>query len=388
MLSKKIQTVAPSLTLQITAKAKALKASGIDVISFGAGEPDFDTPDNIKQKAIEAIQNGFTKYTPASGIPALKKAIVEKFKKENALTYGEKNIVISCGAKHSLFNVFQVLLNDGDEVLIPSPYWLSYPEMVKLAGGVPVVVSTDKKTSYKATVEMLSSCVTDKTKALILTSPSNPTGVVYQKEELEEIARFACERSIYVISDEIYENIMYDGRKHISIASLGSDIKERTIVVNGMSKSYAMTGWRIGYIAAPEDITKAIGTLQSHSTSNPTSFAQIGALEALEGGLSEVLKMRKVFEKRRDLMMEEISKIDKISAVIPQGAFYVFCDISKTGLSSLDFATRLLEEANVAVIPSEPFGIGQHIRLSFAISDEAIKTGLGRIRDWTQKLRV
>ncbi|MBU1863940.1 MAG: pyridoxal phosphate-dependent aminotransferase [Candidatus Omnitrophica bacterium] len=385
-LSNRIVTVSPSLTLQITAKAKELKAQGRDVISFGAGEPDFDTPSHIKEKAIEAINNGFTKYTPASGMPSLKKVIVEKFSRDNALNFQENQIIISCGAKHSLFNIFQVLLNEGDEVIIPAPYWLSYPEMVKLAGGVPVFIETTQPNNFKIDAVALQKALTKKTRVLILNSPSNPTGAVYTKAELQAIADCAVKHSLYVVSDEIYEKLLYDGLKHVSIASLGEKIKDYTITVNGVSKSFAMTGWRIGYIAAPAEIAKAIGTLQSHSTSNPTSFAQVGALEALHAGEAACKKMVTVFSKRRDLIIKELSAIEEIIPFKPSGAFYAFCDISRTGLTAMDFATRILDEANVAVIPGEPFGSPHHIRLSFAISDEAICKGVKRIGEWVHTL--
>lgn len=385
-LSKKIQTVAPSLTLQIDAKAKALKAEGVDVVSFGAGEPDFDTPQCIKDRAIKALQDGFTKYTPAAGTPDLKKAITVKLKKENGLSYDAAQIVVSCGAKHSLYNVFQAILNPGDEVIIPAPYWLSYPEMVKLADGVPVVLDTTQENGYKMTPAQLKAAITKKTKALIINSPSNPTGAIYNREELQAIADVIGEQEIAVISDEIYEYLIYDGNKHVSIASLNETIKERTVVVNGMSKGYAMTGWRIGYIAAPLDIAKACANLQSHSTSNPTSFAQVGALAALECAESSVKTMVESFEKRRNLIMNELANISKIKSFRAEGAFYIFCDISKTGLKASTFAERILDEANVAVIPGESFGTDKHIRLSFAISEANIVKGVRRIKEWVEAL--
>jgi aspartate aminotransferase len=385
-LSKKIQTVAPSLTLQIDAKAKALKAEGVDVVSFGAGEPDFDTPQCIKDRAIKALQDGFTKYTPAAGTPDLKKAITVKLKKENGLSYDAAQIVVSCGAKHSLYNVFQAILNPGDEVIIPAPYWLSYPEMVKLADGVPVVLDTTQENGYKMTPAQLKAAITKKTKALIINSPSNPTGAIYNREELQAIADVIGEQEIAVISDEIYEYLIYDGNKHVSIASLNETIKARTVVVNGMSKGYAMTGWRIGYIAAPLDIAKACANLQSHSTSNPTSFAQVGALAALECAESSVKTMVESFEKRRNLIMNELANISKIKSFRAEGAFYIFCDISKTGLKASTFAERILDEANVAVIPGESFGTDKHIRLSFAISEANIVKGVRRIKEWVEAL--
>jgi aspartate aminotransferase len=386
VLSKKIATVSPSLTLQITAKAKQMKAQGIDVISFGAGEPDFDTPECIKERTIKAIQDGFTKYTPVAGIPQLKAAIVKKLKEENGLEYTDANIVVSCGAKHSLYSVFQVILNDGDEVIIPAPYWLSYPEMVKLAGGVPVFIDTDQASGYKMTPEQLAAAITKKTRAVIINSPSNPTGGVYDEKELQALADVIVQNDCIAISDEIYEYMIYDGKKHYSIASFNPDIKARTVVVNGMSKGYAMTGWRIGYIAAPIEVAKAVGTLQSHSTSNPTSFAQVGALAALECAADDVTTMVAAFAKRRDLIMEELAKVPKLKAFRSEGAFYVFCDIAATGLSAADFAARILEEAQVAVIPGESFGTSKHIRLSFAIGEETIKKGVSRIKEWIEGL--
>ena len=385
-LSKKIQTVTPSLTLQITAKAKKLKAEGRDVISFGAGEPDFDTPACIKEKAIQALNDGMTKYTPATGLPQLKKRIAEKLSSQNGLSYDDSQIVVSCGAKHSLFNIFQVLLNEGDEVIIPAPYWLSYPEMVKLAGGVPGTVDTTQDNAYKMTADQLKDSITERTRVVIINSPSNPTGSIYSADDLAALAKVVVENDILVVSDEIYEYLIYDGKKHVSIAQGGDDIKERTIIVNGMSKGYAMTGWRIGYIAAPQDIAKAVGTLQSHSTSNPTSFAQVGALGALDCASADVSEMVKTFEKRRDLIMTELEKVSQLRVYRSQGAFYVFCDVSATGLSAMDFATRLLDEANVAVIPGKPFGCPNHIRLSFAISDDAIVKGVKRIKEWIESL--
>jgi len=381
-LSDRIMTVAPSLTLQITAKAKAMKARGVNIISFGAGEPDFDTPEFIKDKTIESLQNGFTKYTPAAGIPELRKAIADKFSCENNIPYTEKNVVVCCGAKHALYNVFQVLLNPGDEVLIPAPYWLSYPEMVRLAEGNPVIVETAQSGGFKVTPSLLDAARTERTRALILNSPSNPTGAVYSRAELEAIAAWAVKRAIAVISDEIYEHLLYEGAEHVSIAALDDAVRDLVITVNGVSKSYAMTGWRIGYVAAPEAVAKAIGTLQSHSTSNPTSFAQIGAVHALREGGNDVKRMIAVFRKRRELILKELAAIPGLKPYKPAGAFYVFCDCSALGMTAMTLTNHLLDEANVAVIPGEPFGSQNHIRLSFAISDAAISEGIRRIGTW------
>lgn len=327
-LSNKVMDITPSSTLAITAKAKQMKAEGIDVVGFGAGEPDFDTPDHIKKAAIEAIEDGFTKYTPAAGTLELKKAICDKFKTENGLEYKLNQIVISNGAKHSLTNTFMAILNPGDEVIIPAPFWLSYPQMVKLSDGVPVIAYTKKENNFKITIEELDEVITGRTKALIINSPSNPTGVVYSEEELRAIADFAVKHDLYVVSDEIYEKLIYDGTKHISIASFNEEIYKRTIVINGVSKSYSMTGWRIGYLAAPEDVAKAISNMQSHATSNPNSIAQKATLAALTGSQACVEEMRKEFEIRRNYMVERLSQISFFSIIEPKGAFYVVIDLS------------------------------------------------------------
>ena len=327
-LSKKAQAVKPSSTLAITAKAKELKAQGIDVVGFGAGEPDFNTPDNICNAAIEAIKSGFTKYTPASGTVELKEAISKKFKEFNGLDYKPNQIVISNGGKHSLTNVFTCILNPGDEVIIPAPYWLSYPEMVKLADGVPVTILAKKENQYKVTVEELESVFTDKTKAIVLNTPSNPTGMLYTKEELEKIAAFAVEKDIYVVSDEMYENLVYGEQKHISIAGLNDEIYKRTITVSGLAKSYSMTGWRIGYTGSSEEIAKLMGSVQSHATSNPNSIAQKAAVEALNGPQDAVVAMRKEFDERRKYMFERITNMPLVSVIEPKGAFYCFIDVA------------------------------------------------------------
>lgn len=386
-IAKRIQEVKESPTLAITAKAKEMKQRGEDVISFGAGEPDFDTPSHIKSAAIKAIENGFTKYTASSGIPELKKAICEKFLQQNMLEYKPEQIIVSCGAKHSLYNILQVICEEGDEVIIPSPYWVSYPEMVRLAGGVPIILKTRQSDEFKLRQEDLKKAINKRTVAFILNSPSNPTGSVYSKAELESIAEVLIDRKIVVISDEIYEKLIYDDERHFSFASLGKDAYDLTFVVNGVSKSYAMTGWRIGYLAAPnKELSLNMGRLQDHSTSNPTSIAQKAALEALKGDQTCVDRMVEEFKKRRDFMVNEINEMKDINCVNPKGAFYVFCDISKTSIDSFEFARKLLDEAKVAVIPGEPFGWNTHIRLSFATGIEDIKKGLQRIADWLKAL--
>ncbi len=384
-LADRVSGIAESVTLGITSRAKKMVKEGIDVVSFAAGEPDFDTPIHIKDAAIKAINDGFTKYTPASGMPGLKDAITAKFKKDNGLTYASEQIVVSNGAKHSLYNIFQALCQKGDEVIIPAPYWLSYPAMVNLAEAKSVFVNTKQNNNFKVTGKELESKITNKTKCFVLNSPSNPTGSVYGPEELKVIAALAVKHDFFVISDEIYEKLIYGNMKHISIASLGKDIYDHTVTVNGVSKSYSMTGWRIGYAAGPLEVMKAISNLQSHAASNPSSISQKAALAALTEGQGCVGEMRAELEKRRDLMVSRISGMKKISCVKPEGAFYVFCDISKLGLDSTVLANRLLDEAKVAVIPGGPFGADSFIRFSFATSAEAIKKGMDRIEEWINK---
>ncbi len=382
-LSSRVKNISPSLTLAITAKAKKMKAQGIDVIGFGSGEPDFDTPSYIKDSGIKAIQQGFTKYTPASGTDELKKAICEKFKSDNKLEYTPSQIVISCGAKHSIYNIIQVVCDKGDEVIISSPFWLSYPEMVKMAEAKPVFIETDEKDSFKMSPVKFKKAITKKTKVLIINSPSNPTGCVYNAEELREIGSLAAKNNILVISDEIYEKIIFDGKSHVSIAGLDREFFKNTIVVNGVSKAFAMTGWRIGYIASPDDkIASAIKNLQSHSTSNPTSISQAAALEAIKGKGRGIDEMVKEFERRRDYIAERVNNIEGLSCIKPEGAFYVFCRIDRAGLASMELSERLLDEAKVAVVPGKAFGSDRHIRLSFATSMESIKEGADRIASW------
>ena len=394
-LSRKAQAVKPSSTLAITAKAKALKAQGIDVVGFGAGEPDFNTPDNINQAAIKAINDGFTKYTPASGIDELKEAICKKFERFNKLKYEKNQIVISNGGKHSLTNIFTAILNPEDEVIIPAPFWLSYPEIVKLAGGVPVVVNTTKEQSYKITAEQVEAACTDKTKALVLNTPNNPTGMLYTEEELRAIADVVVKKDIYVVADEMYENLVYDGQKHVSIASFNDEIYKRTITCSGVAKSYAMTGWRIGYTGSSAEIAKLMGSVQSHQTSNPNSIAQKATVEALNGPQDTVEAMNKEFDKRRQYMYKRVTEMPLVSCVEPKGAFYVFVDISEALEKSYKgekietaskFASILIEDYNVAVVPCADFGFPDHMRLSYAISIEQIEKGLDRIETFLKTL--
>lgn len=387
-LSEKAKRVKPSSTLAITAKANELKAKGLDVVGFGAGEPDFMTPENIKNAGHSAIDNNQTKYTAAAGMPALRQAVCDKFKRFNNLIYEPAQVVISNGGKHTLMNAFQAILNPGDEVIIPAPYWLSYPEMVKLADGVPVFVKCGVEQDYKITAKQLADACTDKTKAFVLTSPSNPTGMLYSKAELEELAKVIVEKDIFVISDEIYENLVYDNNECVSIASLGEDIYKHTITCCGVAKGYAMTGWRIGYCGAPLDVAKLMSSIQSHQTSNPNTIAQVAAVEALNGPQDSIEAMRLEFDKRRIAMYERLSSMPYIKTVKPQGAFYSFVDISgvlgKTHKDVLinnvsELAKILIEEYLVAVIPCTDFGFEDHIRLSYAISLEQINKGLDRI---------
>jgi len=385
-LAGRLKKINPSSTLAITSKAKKLKSEGRDCLNFAAGEPDFDTPDFIKEAAIQAVNSGFTKYTPTTGTPELKKLICEKFKKDNSLEYLPEQIIVSNGAKHSIFNALMVLLNRSDEVLIPLPYWVSYPEMVNLCEATPRFIKTTAGNNFKISVADLSKHITQKTKVLILNSPSNPTGCVYGRRELEGIARLCVERNIFVISDEIYEKIIFDGQKHESIAGFNKDIYNLTITVNGLSKSHSMTGWRIGYLGAPSDIAGAISNLQDHSTSNPNSIAQKAAVAALSAPEDFTRKLCQEFEKRRDYLASRLKEIDKLSFTLPQGAFYMFCNISKTKLDSMTFAERLLDEEYISVIPGGSFGMDNYIRISFATSIEDLAKGMDRLKKWVLKL--
>jgi aspartate aminotransferase len=395
-LSKKAGNINPSITLAITAKANELKSQGVDVVSFGAGEPDFNTPENIIQAAIKAMHDGKTKYTPAGGLVELKKTVCNKFKNDNNLEYKPSQITISTGAKQCLANVFMAILNPEDEVLIPVPYWVSYPELVKLADGVPVFVETSKENNYKYTISDLEKAVTDKTKAILINSPNNPTGTIYHEEELLEIANFAKKHDLLIISDEIYEKLIYDGEKHISIASLNEDAYERTIVINGVSKTYAMTGWRLGYAAASEKITKLMTSLQSHMTSNANTIAQYATIEALNGPVEDLNNMIKEFENRRNFMIYKLEKLNEISIIKPSGAFYIMVNISaylnttfkeQVINNSVDFAKVLLEEEKVAVIPGAGFGLDNYIRLSYATSMDIIENGIDRISTFLSKIK-
>ncbi|OGS21084.1 MAG: aspartate aminotransferase [Elusimicrobia bacterium RIFOXYA2_FULL_39_19] len=394
VLSKRVQVINPSPTLSITAKANKMKAEGINVVSFGAGEPDYDTPVNIKNAAKTALDKGLTKYTPTSGIIELKKAICSKLKTDNNLDYAPEQILVSCGAKHSIFNVVLALCGEGDEVLIPSPYWVSYPEMVNFAGAKPVYLQTSEKTGFKITAEQLKKAVTKNSKLFILNSPSNPTGMLYSQAELKEIAKVLTDNNIYCISDEIYEKLAYTGQQPVSIAAFDDKIKNLTITVNGVSKPYAMTGWRIGYAAGPKEIIQAMSNLQDHSTSNPTSIAQYATIEALNGPQDELNKMVIEFKQRREIMVEKVNAVSSLSALMPEGAFYCWVNISKLiGRSyngkkiegSMGLTELLLTEAKVAVVPGCVFGDDNYIRLSYATSRAHITEGLDRIKDFTEK---
>ena len=385
----------PSETLAISAKAKALRAQGRDVIDFSVGEPDFNTPDNVIQAAEHAMAEGFTKYTQASGLPALRQAIADKLQRENCLHYEPDQIIVSCGAKHALYNLAMVLVDPGDEVIIPGPYWVTYPAQVEMAGGTPVIIPTTAAEGFKITGEVLRRYLTPATKGIILNSPCNPTGAVYTPEELQDLADVLCNTNLYVITDEIYEHMVYDGLRQVSIATLSPELKGRCIVVNGLSKSYSMTGWRLGFCAGPADVIAACGHLQSQSTSNPTAFAQIAAIEALTGPQDSVHAMAAAFVERRDFVVARLNAIDGISCPMPQGAFYTFPKINalfgrrangRTLSNSADVIDYLLDTAGVAAVPGEAFGADDHMRLSYAASMEALRTGLDRLDQAVQQL--
>ncbi|MEI6127955.1 MAG: pyridoxal phosphate-dependent aminotransferase [Pseudomonadota bacterium] len=395
-LAKRMANIKPSPTLAVDAKAKAMKAQGIDVIGFGVGEPDFDTPEHIKEAAVRALKAGFTKYTPAGGTDELKLAVCEKFKKDNSLEYTPAEVLISCGAKHSLYNIFQALLDEGDEVIIPAPYWVSYPDMVYLAGGTPVIISATEENGFKITAEQLAAAMTKKTKMLILNSPSNPTGASYEKQDLEKLAGILRGTGILIISDEIYEMIVYDNFKFYSIVTVAPELKNQTIVVNGVSKTYSMTGWRIGYAAGPADIIKAMTNIQSQSTSNPTSISQKAAFEALKGPQDFIAQMVSEFDRRRKYMVERLNKISGFSCITPNGAFYAFPHVAGVYgrradgheiTDSNSFADYLLESARVAVVAGGAFGADNNIRLSYATSLENIEKGLDRIQTAVEALK-
>jgi len=395
ILSSRAKNLKPSPTLAINAKAKSMQAQGIHVISFGAGEPDFDTPENIKQAAKKALDEGFTKYTAVGGIDELKDAIIKKFQRDSGLSYKRSEIIVSCGGKHSFYNLAQAIFDQGDEVIIPAPYWVSYPPMVSLAGGTPVIVETTEKNAFKITPEDLKKAITPKTKALIVNSPSNPTGSAYTKKDLEKIAEIAIPKDFFVISDEIYEKIVYDGFDFISIASLSEEMKKKTIIVHGVAKTYAMTGWRIGYTAGSDEIISAMNNIQSQSTSNPTSIAQKASVEALAGPQDEVEKMVSAFAQRRNYIVDRLNKMPGVSCYKPAGAFYVFPNFSsyygrsyqtKKIENSTHLADFFLDVARVAVVPGVEFGADPFERLSYATSLENIKEGLDRIEESLNKL--
>lgn len=386
-ISERAASLAPSLTLAISAKAKQLRAAGQDVIGFGAGEPDFDTPQHIKDAAIKALNDGFTKYTPASGIPELKDAIVEKFQRDNGLEYKASQIVVSCGGKHSCYNIMMAVCNPGDEVIIPAPYWLSYPEMVKLAGGSPVILDTTDVTQFKVTPDQLRNAITDRTRIFILNSPSNPTGSVYTPDEIKALGDICVEKGVLILSDEIYEQLIYGDAVHQSVASLSPEHQAHTIITHGLAKAWSMTGWRLGFLAAPEPIAKAISALQSHSTSNPTSFAQMGGVEALRGSQDHLKEWLPEFDRRRRFAHERLEAMPGISCVNAEGAFYLFPNISGTGMKSTDFCDKLLEQSQVAAVPGIAFGSDDYIRISYATSMSQIEKGMERMDAFARSLQ-
>ncbi|MGI8934072.1 MAG: pyridoxal phosphate-dependent aminotransferase [Phormidesmis sp.] len=378
-LASRIRQVDPSMTLVISAKAKAMKADGLDVCSFSAGEPDFDTPAHICEAAKTALDQGKTRYGPAAGEPALREAIAQKLQQDNQLPFGPENVMVTNGGKQSLFNLIMAMIEPGDEVIIPSPYWVSYPEMVKLAGGTPVIVPTTAETSYKITAEQLRQAITPNTRLFVLNSPSNPTGMVYTPDEIRALAAVVVEADIWVVSDEIYEKILYDGAEHLSIGAVGPEIFKRTIISNGFAKAYAMTGWRLGYLAAPVELIAAANILQSHSTSNVCTFAQYGAIAALTGPTDSIGTMLQAFTKRRLAIMDMVNSIDGLSCIKPDGAFYLLVDIAQLGLGSVEFCEKLLDEKHVAIIPGAAFGTEGTIRISYATNLDTIERGMERL---------
>lgn len=386
-ISQRAASLSPSLTLAIDAKAKQMKAEGQDVVGFGAGEPDFDTPQHIKDAAARALADGFTKYTPSSGIPELRQAIADKFKRENGLTYKPSQIIVSCGGKHSCYNVILATCQAGDEVIIPAPYWLSYPEMVKLAEASPVILPTTDKTEFKVTPGQLRAAITPRTRLFVLNSPSNPTGSVYSPEEIKALGDVCVEKNVLIMSDEIYEHLLYDGAKHRSVASFSPAHQDHTIVVHGFAKAWSMTGWRLGFLAAPEPIAKAIDAIQSHSTSNPTSFAQKGAVAALTGPQDHLPQWLAEYDRRRVYAWKKLNSIPGISCVNAKGAFYLFPNISQLGLKSSDFCAKLLEAEKVAAVPGIAFGADDYIRISYATSMANIEKGLDRLDKFARSLK-
>ena len=378
-ISRRAASLSPSLTLIIDSKAKQMKADGLDVVGFGAGEPDFDTPQHIKDAAIKALNEGFTKYTPASGIPELRQAIADKFQRENGLSYKPSQIIVSCGGKHSCYNVIMATCEEGDEVIIPAPYWLSYPEMVKLAGATPVILPTSDRTEFKVTPEQLRAAITPRTRLFVLNSPSNPTGSVYTPDEIKALGDICVEKGVLIMSDEIYEHLLYDGAVHKSVAGFSQAHYDHTIIVHGFAKAWSMTGWRLGFLAAPEPIARAIDAIQSHSTSNPTSFAQKGAVAALNGSQEHLKSWLVEYARRRTYAWKKLNSIPGISCVNSKGAFYLFPNISKLGLNSTDFCARLLEQEKVAAVPGLAFGADDYLRISYATSMANIEKGLDRL---------
>jgi aspartate aminotransferase len=386
-IARRAASLSPSLTLAIDSKAKQMKAEGHDVVGFGAGEPDFDTPQHIKDAAVKALADGFTKYTPSSGIPELRQAIADKFLRENGLKYKPSQIIVSSGGKHSCFNVIMALCEEGDEVIIPAPYWLSYPEMVKLAAATPVILTTIDKTEFKVTPEQLRAAITPRTRLFILNSPSNPTGSVYSPDEIKALGDICVEKGVLIMSDEIYEHLLYDGATHKSVASISPAHFEHTIIVHGFAKAWSMTGWRLGFLAAPEPIAKAIDAVQSHSTSNPTSFAQKGGVAALNGSQAHLPGWLAEYSRRRTYAWEKLNSMPGITCVNAKGAFYLFPNISGTGLKSAEFCSRLLEQEQVAAVPGIAFGADDYIRLSYATSLANIEKGLARMANFVSRLK-
>ena len=385
-ISRRAASLSPSLTLIIDSKAKQMKAEGQDVVGFGAGEPDFDTPQHIKDAAIQALNDGFTKYTPASGIPELRQAIADKFQRENGLSYKPSQVIVSCGGKHSCYNVILATCEEGDEVIIPAPYWLSYPEMVKLAGATPVILPTSDQTEFKVTPEQLRAAITPRTRLFVLNSPSNPTGSVYTPDEIKALGDVCVEKGVLIMSDEIYEHLLYDGAAHKSVATFSQAHYDHTIIVHGFAKAWSMTGWRLGFLAAPEPIAKAIDAIQSHSTSNPTSFAQKGAVAALTGSQAHLKSWLVEYASRRTYAWKKLNSIPGISCVNSKGAFYLFPNISKLGLNSTDFCARLLEREKVAAVPGLAFGADDYLRISYATSMGNIEKGLDRLENFVRSL--
>lgn len=383
-LAERVTRVSPSMTLAISAKAKAMKTDGLDVCSFSAGEPDFDTPDHIKEAAKQALDQGKTRYGPAAGEPALRQAIANKLQQENGLCYGPNNVIVTNGGKHSLYGLIMALIGDGDEVIIPSPYWVSYPEMVELAGGKPVIVPTTAEQGYRISPDQLRQAITPRTKLFVLNSPSNPTGMVYTPDQIRALAQVVVDTDIWVVSDEIYEKILYTPAIHLSIGAVGPEAYDRTIISNGFAKGYSMTGWRVGYLAGPEAIIKAVSTIQSHSTSNVCTFAQYGAIAALEGPQDCVETMRLAFAERRDAIIQRVRAIPGLSCGEPQGAFYLYADIQAVGMPSLEFCTQLLDEKYVATIPGSAFGTEGTIRISYATDMDTILKGMDRLESFVQ----